>query len=58
MGNPVAPLPTLQLDDHLTAGLDVQYEPTKNQFIYEPERLRHFRDHLWEALGEENPNLL
>ena len=41
-----------------TAGLDIQYEPTKNQFANEPEGLRHFRDHRWKALGEENPDLL
>ena len=43
---------------YATAGLDVQYEPTKNQFFNEPEGLRHFRDHRWKALGEENPDLL
>ena len=26
----------------------------KNQFTNEPEGLRHFRDHRWKALGEEN----
>ena len=40
-----------------TAGLDVQYEPTKNQFTDKPEGLRQFRDHRWKALGKENPNL-
>ena len=43
---------------HSTAGLDIQYEPTKNQFFNEPEGLRHFRDHRWKALGEENSDLL
>ena len=41
-----------------TAGWDVQYEPTKNQFTDEPEKLRQFRDHRWKALGEENSDLL
>ena len=40
-----------------TAGLDVQYEPTKNQFSDEPEGLQQFRDHRWKALGKENPDL-
>ena len=43
---------------YFTARLDVQYEPTKNQFVSEPEGLQHFRDHRWKALGEESPNLL
>ena len=37
-----------------TAGLLISYEPTNNQFANEPEGLRHFRDHRWKALGEEN----
>ena len=28
-----------------TAGLSVNYKPTKNQFASEPEELRQFRDH-------------
>ena len=40
-----------------TAGLDVQYELTKKIFANKPEGLRHFRDHRWKALGEENPDL-
>ena len=32
-----------------TAGLDLQYNPTK---------LQHFRDHRWKAHGKDNPNLL
>ena len=43
---------------HYTAGLDIQYEPTKNQFTNETEGLRHFRDHRWKALDEENSDLL
>ena len=30
----------------------------KNQFANEPEGLRHFQDHRWKALVEENPDLL
>ena len=41
-----------------TAGLDAQYEPTKNQFQNEPEGLRQFQDHHRKAFGEENPNIL
>ena len=40
-----------------TAGLLISDEPTNNQFANEPEGLRHFRDHRWKALGEENPIL-
>ena len=40
-----------------TAGLPIRYPPTNNQFANEPEGLRHFRDHRWKALGEENPIL-
>ena len=36
----------------------MRYEPAKNQFANEPEGLRHFRDHRWKALGEENADLL
>ena len=37
-----------------TAGLSVNYKPTKNQFASEPEELRQFRDHRWKSLGEKN----
>ena len=40
-----------------TAGLLISYTHTNNQFANEPEGLRHFRDHRWKALGEENPDL-
>ena len=40
-----------------TAGLLISYKPTNNQFAKQPEGLRHFRDHRWKALGEENPDL-
>ena len=42
----------------VTAGLDVEYKPAKNQFSNEPKGLQHFLDHRWKALGEENLNLL
>ena len=45
------------LSPEATAGLDVQYELTKNQFPDEPEGLRQFRDHRWKALGEVNLDL-
>ena len=40
-----------------TAGLVVQYEPTKHRFTNETEGLRQCRDHRWTALGEENSDL-
>ena len=41
-----------------TAGLPIMWTHTNNQFADEPEGLRHFRDHRWKALGEENSDLL
>ena len=41
----------------LIAGLPILRTHTKNQFANKPEGLRHFRDHRWKALGEENPIL-
>ena len=41
----------------VTAGLPISDTHTKNQFANGPEGLRHFRDHRWKALGEENPDL-
>ena len=49
---------TLVTRVRVTAGLDVQYELTKNQFANEPEGLRQFQDHRWKALGKENQDLL
>ena len=46
------------LQDGRTAGLDVQYKPTKKQFTNEPEGIRPFQGHQWKALGEKNLNLL
>ena len=40
-----------------TAGLLINDTHTNNQFANEPEGLRHFQDHCWKALGEENPDL-
>ena len=40
-----------------TAGLLISDTHKNNQFANEPEGLRHFRDHRWKALGEENPIL-
>ena len=40
-----------------TAELLISDTHTNNQFANEPERLRHFRDNRWKALGEENPIL-
>ena len=40
-----------------TAGLLISDTHTNNYFANEPEGLRHFRDHRWKALGEENPIL-
>ena len=40
-----------------TAGLLISDTHTKSQFSDEPEGLRHFQDHRWKALGEENPIL-
>ena len=40
-----------------TAGLPILWTHTNNQFADELEGLRHFRDHRWKALGEENPIL-
>ena len=45
------------LSPEATAGLNVQYEPMKNQFPDEPEGFRQFRDHRWKALGKENSDL-
>ena len=42
--------------DWLTAGLLFLETHANNQFAKQPEGLRHFRDHRWKALGEENPN--
>ena len=39
------------------AGLDLKYNPTKNQFADTPEGLRQFLDHRWKALGKENSDL-
>ena len=61
MGGALPNLDNISLVHHPplpTAGLDVQYEPTKKQFANEPEGLRHFRDHRWKALGKENLDLL
>ena len=35
-----------------------QIRADKKSIANEPEGLRHFRDHRWKALDEENPNLL
>ena len=43
--------------DWSTAGLLFLETHTNNQFANEPEGLRHFRDHRWKALGEENQDL-
>ena len=40
-----------------TVGLPISDMHTDNQFANEPEGLRHFRDHRWKALSEENPDL-
>ena len=40
-----------------TAGLLFLETHADNQFAKQPEGLRHFRDHHWKALGEENPDL-
>ena len=40
-----------------TAGLLFLETHMNNQFANEPEGLRHFRDHRWKALNEENPDL-
>ena len=34
-----------------------QLSAHKNQFVSEPEGLRQFQDHHWEALGKENSDL-
>ena len=44
-------------DNCFTAGLDVQYKPTKHQFPNEPEELRQFRGHRWKPLCKENSDL-
>ena len=41
-----------------TAGLLFLEAHTNNQFGKQLEGLRHFRDHCWKALGEENSDLL
>ena len=41
----------------ITAGLPILWTHTNNQFGKQPEGLRHFRDHRWKALGEENSDL-
>ena len=43
---------------HLTAGLPILWTHTNNQFSKQLEGLRHFRDHGWKVLGEENSELL
>ena len=40
-----------------TAGLLISDTHTKNQPANAPEGLRHFRDHRWKFLGEENPDV-
>ena len=46
-----------QTDQMDTAGLLFLETHTNNQFDKQPEGLRHFRDHRWKALDEENPLL-
>ena len=41
----------------VTAGLPISETHTKNQSADEPEGLKHFGDHWWEALGKENSDL-
>ena len=40
--------------EYYTAGLPILWTHTNIQFANEPEGLRHFRDHYWKALDEEN----
>ena len=40
-----------------TTGLLFLETHMNNQFANKPEGLRHFRDHCWKALDEENPDL-
>ena len=48
------------IDFYLVVQLDWTSNTSRQKTIFasKPEELRHFRDHRWKVLGEENPNLI